>query len=164
MSQDENPEQMLRFSVIDGFETSPGRIDENVGIRGALKPKRIDLRETQIGSVIQFYGIHPDSKYNCLLSGTEDERKIKIWLKGRGNGAIGSIDLMISQSFRESTLEKGVLELGKNYLLPTFWYDSKNNLALSDFMNYRTEPYRELFVLTPDHPQYRDVLEKNKRN
>jgi len=151
-----NPIELTEeFSVIEGFERSPPPIDR---VEDVEHPKRLDLREISIGSVVQFHGEHPDSIYICRLSGSESDRKIKIWLKGRGNGAIGSIDALRSRhSMRQWPwiVEKGVLEIGKNYVIPTFKYDKDDNLFL-DHLGSRTEPYSKIFVLTPDHPEYRN--------
>ena len=67
---------------IPAFEKAPPRIDQEEGVE---KPERVDLREIPIGTVIEFFGEHQDSKYLMVLVQNESERQVKIWLKGRGN-------------------------------------------------------------------------------
>ena len=131
------------FKPIVPFEIAPDRIDQE----SVEKPYRINLRELPFGTIIEFFGVHLDSKYICLLAGTESDRQIKIWLKGRGNGAIGSIDNLASIDFGLRTSREGVLEVGKNYGLPEFYYDRDDNITISECV--RTESYTAIFVKKP---------------
>ena len=137
----------LGFVPLQEFEKSPERIDE---LEGVETPNRVDLKELPLGSVIQFYGVHHDSKYITLLCGPESDRQIKIWLKGRGNGAIGSIDCLFSQDFlvRPRISQLGILEVGKNYCLPHFYFDKEDNVSVAQ--QFRTEPYTKIFLKRPD--------------
>ena len=125
---------------------SPERIDEAEGIE---TPTRADLRELPLDTIIQFYGIHPDSVYICQLTGTDTERKIKIWFKGRANCAIGSIDTMIAMKGAAGFdgAERGIMEVGKNYVLPHFYYDEHRHLTLN--YQVRTEVYTKIFMKKP---------------
>ncbi len=144
-----------KFVPILPYERSPEPVHM---VEGIERPKRVDLRELLLGTVIQFYGLHADSKYICLLGGTEDNRQIKIWLKGRGNGAIGTIDELVSWDCKDMPdikPEKGILELGKYYDMPTFtYYDDKDvtdQIAVQNlsWSTIRQEPYTEIFVKKP---------------
>ncbi|MBW2990195.1 hypothetical protein KY348_00650 [Candidatus Woesearchaeota archaeon] len=143
------------FVVIDGFEKSPDRIDAPYGIevKGVETPDRVELKELPLGTVVQFYGLHPDSKYICLIAGTEEHKQIKVWLKGRGNGAVGDLEAITSVDYRaprEKAVEEGVMEIRKNYFMPTFEYDENDNLTLrGGGANSRFEPYTKIFVLKP---------------
>ncbi|MBI4439824.1 hypothetical protein HY638_02530 [Candidatus Woesearchaeota archaeon] len=135
------------FAPIDCFEKSPKFIGGNEGVQTS---ERVELCGLPLGTVIQFHGAHPDSKYLCLIAGTESHKQIKIWLKGRGNGAIGDLDAIVSRDLgaAQSIPETGVMQIGRNYFMPTFSYDSEGNLTL-EYHNVRTEPYSKIFVMMP---------------
>ena len=135
-----------QFAPLQEFEESPGRID---GVEGVETPSRVDLRELPLGTIIEFFGSHPDSKYITLLCGSESHRQIKIWQKGKGNGAIASIDCLFSRDFENLSLEPqlGFLEIGKNYFLPDFHYDQDGQVFVQQVP--RTEPYTRIFIKRP---------------
>lgn len=136
-----------KLTVIEEFENAPDRID---GVDGVETPDRVELQELPVGTVVQFYGSHPDSKYIGLIVGTDDHKQIKVWLKGRGNGAVGNLDAIVSLNFGDcpNPLEEGVMELGRNYVIPYFLYGRDDNLILQT-TNRRIEHYTKIFVLKP---------------
>lgn len=84
-----------------------------------------------------------------VLVQNESERQVKIWLKGRGNGAIGDIGNIVSIDYDNWTgIEKGVLQLDRNYSLPHFSYDRNDNVTIREPM--RTEPYTQIFIKRPE--------------
>lgn len=115
--------------------------------------KRIELAKVPIGTVIEFKGQHPDSEYICKIVGSENERKIKIWFKGRNPCALAPIEDIVSFQFpiSETNLEKGVMEVGKSYVLPHFYYDydTPQGTKLNIDPVVRTEPYTKLFIKSP---------------
>jgi len=140
---------MLGLKPIEKYEKSPDWIDR---VDGVETPERVDLEDLPVGTTVQFYGLHPDSIYICLVDGCEESGKtIKIWLKGRGNGAVGDLDAIVSEDLASGgSPEGGVMQVGMYYSLPTFIYDKDKNLALQFGMQIRTEPYTRIFLLRPD--------------
>lgn len=134
----------LTFTPIPEFERSPKRID---GVEGVETPKRVDLKELPLGTIVQFYGVHPDSKYITLLTGPETDRQVKIWLKGRGNGVVVSIDLIVSEHLPTGVKETGIMEVGKTYFLPEFYYDDRDNVTIGGMARF--ESYTKIFVKRP---------------
>jgi hypothetical protein len=137
---------MSILEVIEEVEKAPEGIEY---LEGFETPERVVLQELSVGTIIQFYGHHPDSRYTCLIVGAEDSKQIKVWLNSRCNGAVGDLDSMLSIDLSKGIREEGAMEVGKNYSLPTFKYDKDHNLTLEQGYNQRTEPYLKIFVLKP---------------
>ena len=115
----------------------------------AEKVQRLDLRQLELGSFIEFSGVHPGSNYIVLLIGSENDRRIKLWLKGYSqNGVTGTIDDLISINPEGLHTERGVLEVKKNYILPTFYHD-RNGFVFPSHQDDRCEPYTAIFLKRP---------------
>ena len=139
----------MPFAVSLDYEDSPERID--LLEEGVETPQRLDLRTVPLDTVVIFYGLHPDSKYVAKVIGPESERRIKIWFKGNVPAAIGSIEDIFSweSKLEFKTRAIGVMEVGKNYYLPHFYYRlGKPNQLIIDPLP-RTEPYTKIFVKKP---------------
>ncbi len=134
---------------------SPERIDS---LEGTEMPQSANLRELPLGTVIQFHGQHPGSRYISKVIEQDNDRKIIIWLLGREPPAIGSIDAIVSMPPKRSggDIERGVIKIGAYYVMPTFnfkddyLYGTGNPLFLEGGMNLRLEPFKKLFVRKPD--------------
>ena len=131
-------------------EKSPSRLDLENNFE---TKKRIELCEEPLGTIIQFRGVHPDSEYICKIVDSENEKKIKVWFKGRYPSAIVSIDKIISFSgpITNWIEEKGVIEIGKSYVLPHFYYEynTPQGTKLIIDPQLRMEQYTALFVKKP---------------
>jgi len=128
-------------------EESPSRLDLEKNIE---TPIRIELGKELVGTIIQFHGVHADSKYICKI---DSQKRIKIWFKGMYPSAIAPIETIISLSRLNTGLaaEKGVLEIGKAYVLPHFYYQhgaSQETRLIIDPM-LRMEHYTSLFLKRP---------------
>ncbi|MBI4143440.1 hypothetical protein HY487_00995 [Candidatus Woesearchaeota archaeon] len=109
---------------------------------------RVDLRELPLETVIEFHGRHPVSIYTAKLTTDEEGRRlIKIWLNRRASCAIGPIDSVISCEAPGIGVERGVMQVGQLYLMPTFRY-LERELRL-DFGDTRVEPYTKIYVQRP---------------
>ncbi|MFH1589208.1 MAG: hypothetical protein ABIB43_01435 [archaeon] len=135
----------------EGFEKSPEQLDTDPL---AESVQEVDLHELPLGTIIQFHGSHPDSKYLSYLCGLEEDKQIKLWLKGQGNPAVTSIENMVS-TIHYNPFEQlnGVMKIGKTYILPTFNFkpDDKEFLELSlDGGGIRIEPYTKILIKKPN--------------
>lgn len=117
----------------------------------ATSVTRVNLREVPLETVILFCGFHPDSWYLAQVVGPNSERQVKLWHKENGKAVIGSIDAIISfrniQDFLNKTVERGVMEVGKQYILPYFSHtieDGTSKVVLEG--SRRIEYYTEIHV------------------
>ena len=122
--------------------------------------QRVNLREVPLESVIEFYGVHPASRYRCRIIGAGGEREIKIWFSHLANCAIGSIDSIISMDLKkfqpgaeEATfMERAVMEIGKLYMMPHFEHrqqDGRHSIALN-YSTRRGEGYSRILLQVPE--------------
>ncbi|MBI2542014.1 hypothetical protein HYV80_04860 [Candidatus Woesearchaeota archaeon] len=122
-----------------------------IDLETAETPDRADLKELPLETVIQFYGYHPASRYTAKL--TQDEagrRVIKIWFAHNLPCAIGPIEnIRSSEGLTGEGLERGVMQIGKNYDLPTFAYHGKEFKELGLSLDWRCEPYTKIYVQRP---------------
>ncbi len=137
-----------RFIPCDDGEGAPARIDSLPDVE---TPERVELNGLPIGTIVQFYGAHSASKYICKIVGSEEEKRIKVWFKGNIPSAIAPLEEIISCDLRNTLVECGVIETGKNYVLPHFWYKDINTTKPTLIIDsqLRTEPYRRIFVKKP---------------
>ena len=110
---------MIETIIIGDDEKSPERIDS---LPDTETPTRVELSELPVETIVQFYGLHPDSKYICKIVGSETEKKIKIWFKGNNPCAIAPLERMVSIDNKNGETEYGVIEVDKGYILPHFYY------------------------------------------
>jgi len=117
----------------------------------AETPHRVDLRGLPLDTIVEFHGKHPVSRYIAKLTEDESGRKIKIWLNREANCAIGPIDSVVSLEIPSFAVQKGVMEIGKNYVMPNFNYrrEGEHLVLTLNFYNARTESYTKLFVQRP---------------
>jgi hypothetical protein len=140
MDQEEPP-------FIPPFVPFPDCDTPEINLETAEIPDRIDLKELSLETIIRFYGLHPASRYTAKL--TQDEagrRVIKIWFAHNSPCAIGPIESVRSEKPFDWNIERGVMEIGSNYVLPTFVYHGKELKCSGD---PRWEPYTKIYVQRP---------------
>lgn len=132
------------------FEPSEGLAPE-FDVSKAEEVERVDLREVPLETLLRFHGNHTDSWYIVQVTGSEQDRKAKIWHKARANAAIAPIDSILTYAdISELTaghVERGIMEVGKNYILPNFGYDSEGVTLKTD--RPRSEGYTKILVQEP---------------
>ena len=125
------------------FKPFPEYSQPKFSITRAVEHRRVDLRELPLDSLVQFYGTNPASVYIAKLCGDEEGKKIKIWWGDHiANCIMGPVDEIVSFEKGMINLEEGVMELGKNYFMPTFIImDGETIIG-----DAKTETYRKILV------------------
>ncbi|OGI64705.1 hypothetical protein A2642_01895 [Candidatus Nomurabacteria bacterium RIFCSPHIGHO2_01_FULL_39_10] len=130
---------------------------------------RVDLKNLPEGTRVLFSGLHPASNYLVEVLGTPElglKRDVKLWYLGSGSfNSFGAVCLIGPQSgclktkaknlysftinnrIQRKPDDEGILELGKQYMLPTFGWDYKKELY-ADTNNIRLEAYTKIKVPT----------------
>jgi len=114
--------------------------------------KRVDLKDLEVGALVLFKGVHPDSRYLLEIEGEEktNERLIKFWYFGFGASFMGGKGYLstkaknITASTKEEMLDEkmpqGILERGKHYTLPEFKWNNKRLYT----GGFRMETYKRI--------------------
>jgi len=154
-------ESRERFKPIQEIE--PPDLDHMIRTEVA----RVDLGILPEDSLVAFSGLHTASNYVINVLDSHDlgnRRKVNLWYVGSGElTALGTHACFIgpgrgclqtearricSVDLRKGLnhVEEGVLEVGKQYCLPTFrWYDGELS---ADIINSRIETYTRIELIT----------------
>lgn len=121
--------------------------------------QKVELGTLPEDALVCFSGCHPASNYILrVLDSPElgNQREVKLWyVGGEGRDAMGNPacftgpgkGCLITKAENIFSIpnQKGILEIGKQYALPTFRWDSKENLyVINHFSEVRTETYTKI--------------------
>ncbi|MBI2660275.1 hypothetical protein HYX07_03885 [Candidatus Woesearchaeota archaeon] len=133
------------FTPSETYLTAP-EIDET----RLERPNRVVLGELPLGSLVEFDGRHYASRYLMQLFEDKTGNQVRIWLNRRANCAVASLDSIISENV-DMERELGVLQVGRNYTLPTFHYRDEKGLTqiVVVMSDPRWEPVTEIRLQRP---------------
>lgn len=100
----------------------------------------IELETASIGTIIRFWGSHPDSRYLMQIIQEEDKRFTKLWFKERD----GCVQMPVSNwKCPQYNIN---FKVGCGYVVPHFYYD-ENGLTERGLREPRAEGFKLINIL-----------------
>lgn len=136
-SPDDKVEEALFVPWVISPEPAP-----NVDWEQAESVKSVDLHKLSPGSIINFFGLHPISRYTCLLEEVEGKPRIRVWLDPEYGSIVGPVDNIVS--IHGSKRRTGVMDTSGSYMMAYFIYSEGQTKI--DYSQTRIEPYTKILI------------------